>query len=229
MGDEAYLLGPETLGIDKWLVSGGKRNELAVRKFIKWTEGAELVVFDPLSAFIVGGEGTENDNLHMRLLLDTMSYITQANSASCLVLAHQGKPGMGQDGKEYTRTKYAIRGASGIEDAATNIFYMGRATGLSQVAETRDSKVFSLIKRKYKGDAPDEYRLVRDNATLTHQLLGNRPYIEVRKMETQALYTRFSIAFPGSKIGDLIKMVMASTNQSESSIRRALDMKELKA
>jgi hypothetical protein len=105
---------------------------------------------------------------------------------------------------------------------------MGRADAASQAAETRDSKVLILRKRKYKGTAPDEYRLVRDNNRLTHTLLGNRPYIEVRQMETQAMYSRFSLAFPDAKIGDLLKMVEASTGQSESSIRRALQMKEKK-
>ena len=225
MSDDVWILGPEQLGVDKWLVQSGRQNPQAIEKFLTWAKGADLIVFDPLSAFLTGSDA-ENDNIQMRLVLDSMSYISQHVGASCLVLAHQGKPAIGKDGKEHARTKYAIRGASAIEDAATNIFYMSRAEGASQVAETRDSQVFAMRKRKYKGEAPDEYRLVRDKHRLVHTLLGNRPYVEVRQIETQAMYSRFSIAFPESKIGDLVKMVSAATTQSESSVRRALEMKE---
>ena len=225
MSDDVWILGPEQLGVDKWLVQSGRQNPQAIEKFLAWAKGADLIVFDPLSAFLTGSDA-ENDNIQMRLVLDSMSLIAQTVGASCLVLAHQGKPAIGKDGQEYARTKYAIRGASAIEDAATNIFYMSRAEGVSQVAETRDSQVFSMRKRKYKGDAPDEYRLVRDKHRLIHTLLGNRPYVEVRQIETQSMYARFSIAFPGSKVGDLVKMVSAATTQSESSVRRALEMKD---
>lgn len=222
MGNDVWILGPEQLSVDKWLVQGGRQNPLAIDKFRHWAEGADLVVFDPLSAFLTGADA-ENDNIQMRLVLDSMSFITQSVGASCLVLAHQGKPAVGKDGVEYARTKYAIRGASAIEDAATNIFYMSHAEGISQVAETRDSKVFTLRKRKYKGTAPDEYRLVKDKHNLTHTLLGNRPYVEVRQLETQAMWSRLQMAFPDVPKGDIFKMVAAATGQSESSIRRALD------
>lgn len=225
MTDDVWILGPEQLSVDKWLVQSGKQNPVAISKLCHWAEGADLIVFDPLSAFLTGSDA-ENDNIQMRLVLDSMSLVSQTVDASCLVLAHQGKPSIGQDGVERARTKYAIRGASAIEDAATNIFYMGRADGASAVAETRGSKVFTLKKRKYKGEARDEYQLAKDAHNLTHTLLGSRPFIEVRQMETQALFARLSVAFPEASKTDLIRMVEAATGQSESSIRRALDMKK---
>lgn len=224
MSDDVWILGPEQLSVDKWLVQNGRQNPTAITKMVEWAKGSDLIVFDPLSAFLTGTDA-ENDNIQMRLVLDSMSLISQTVGASCLVLAHQGKPSIGKDGQEFARTKYAIRGASAIEDAATNIFYMSRADGSSNAAETRDSKVLSMRRRKYKGDAPEEYKLVRDKHRLTHTLLGDRPYIEVRQIETQAMYARFSTSFPGSKVGDLVKMTSAATGQSESSIRRALEMK----
>lgn len=225
MGDDVWILGPEQLTVDKWLVQSGKQNPVAISKLIKWAEGADLIVFDPLSAFLTGSDA-ENDNIQMRLVLDSMSLIAQSVNASCLVLAHQGKPAVGKDGQEYARTKYAIRGASAIEDAATNIFYMSRVMGASTVAETRDSKVFEMRNRKYKGDAPEKYELVKDPHNLTHTLLGNRPYIQVRQMETQSTYARFSISFPEASKSDLLKMVECATGLSEASIRRALEMKD---
>lgn len=227
MSEDVWILGPEQLNIDKWLVNSGKQNPQAIEKFIHWAKGADLLVFDPLSAFLTGSDA-ENDNIQMRLVLDSMSYISQSVGASCLVLAHQGKPAIGKDGQEFARTKYAIRGASAIEDAATNIFYMGQVSGESAVAETRDSKVFNLRKRKYKGDAPDEYKLVKDKHRLIHTLLGNRPYIEVRQLETQATYARLASAFPDAKRGELVKMVAAATSMSESSVYRALGDKNVK-
>lgn len=225
MSDEVWLMGPEQLGVDKWIVQNGRQNPMAIAKMVRWAEGADLVVFDPLSAFLTGSDA-ENDNIQMRLVLDSMSSVTQAVGASCIVLAHQGKPMMGKDGQEHSRTKYAIRGASAVEDAATNIFYMGRDSGSSGAASSRDSKVLVLKKRKYKGEAPDEYRLVRDKHRLIHTLLGNRPFVEVRQLETQAMFSRFAVAFPDAKQGELIAMVCAATTQSESSVRRALDVKE---
>lgn len=225
MGDDVWILGPEQLTVDKWLVQSGKQNPLAISKLIKWAEGADLIVFDPLSAFLTGSDA-ENDNIQMRLVLDSMSLIAQSVNASCLVLAHQGKPAVGKDGQEYARTKYAIRGASAIEDAATNIFYMSRVMGASQVAETRDSKVFEMRNRKYKGDAPEKYELVKDPHNLTHTLLGNRPYIQVRQMETQALYGRLQSAFPEASVTDILKMVSVTQSCSEATVRRALGHKD---
>lgn len=224
MSSKAYLIGPETLGYDKWLVSLGKPNLQAISKLQRWAEGASLIVFDPLAAFVAGLDA-ENDNVQMRLVLDTMSLISQTTGASCLVLAHLGKPVLTQNGLEHSRKSYAIRGASAIEDAATNIFYMQRAEGTSQAAaETRDHKIFLLKCRKYKGEAPEEYRLVRDPNTLTHSLLGNRPFVEVRKLEIQAKIARVNMAFPHLKPPEIIRMIAAAEGLSEATIRRYLEV-----
>jgi RecA-family ATPase len=226
MTDEVFILGPEQLGFDKWLVSGGKPNPVARDKFAKWTEGVDLIVFDPLSAFIIGGDGIENDNVQMRLVLDEMSGIAQRAGASCIVLAHQGKPMMDKTGQEHTRTKYAVRGASGIEDAATNIFYLSRANGESEAAsKAAGSMILSLTCRKYKGEAPGEYRLLRDPATLTHTLLGNRPFIEVQKIDAQAKVARVQQHLPDLSFAEAIKAVAAIENKDERTIRRYLETK----
>lgn len=222
MTDEVWLIGPEQLGYDKWLVAQGKPNLIAVEKLIRWCKDADLIVFDPLAAFVTGIDA-ENDNVQMRLVLDTMSLITQAVGASCLILAHQGKPMMDKFGVEHNRKSYAIRGASAVEDAATNIFYMGKADGVSEAAaSTRDNKILSLKRRKYKGTAPDEYRLVRDKNTLVHTLLGNRPFIEVRKMEIQAKLARLQTAFPQMKNGQAINVLASVEGLSDDTIRRYL-------
>lgn len=225
MTPEVWLLGPEQLGFDKWLVTNGRVNEVGLTKLAKWAEGSDLIVFDPLAAFVTGIDA-ENDNVQMRLVLDTMSHIAQRSGSSTIILAHQGKPMMSQSGQEHSRKAYAIRGASGIEDAATNIFYMNRAQGTSAVAETKDHKVLTLICRKYKGEAPPEYRLMRDPETLTHTLLGNRPFVEVRKLETQARFARVKMQYPQLSNGEIIKMMAATEGVSEMTIRRHLNAKE---
>jgi RecA-family ATPase len=223
MTDQVYLIGPEQLGYDKWLVVNGRPNPTGINKLTRWSEGVDLVVFDPLAAF-VSGVDTENDNITMRLVLDSMSVITQRTGASCLILAHQGKPMMDKFGAEHSRKSYAIRGASGIEDAATNIFYLSMAEkGSSQAAqETADTKILSLRCRKYKGLAPEEYKLSRDENTLVHTLLGNRPHTEVRAMETKNKSGRLQAAFPEMKTSEIIKILAAINNQSDNTIRSYL-------
>jgi RecA-family ATPase len=223
INSNVWLIGPEKLGYDKWLVAMGKPNVSALAKLQKWADGADLIIFDPLAAFVMGIDA-ENDNVQMRLVLDTMSLVSQATGASCLILAHLGKPVMAQNGSEHSRRSYAIRGASAIEDAATNIFYMQRAEGTSHAAaETRDHKIFLLKCRKYKGSAPDEYRLMRNPNTLTHVLLGNRPFVEVRKMEIQAKVARVNGAFPKLRHAEVLRILAAAEGLSEATIRRYLN------
>ena len=218
MTDQVWLLGPEQLGYDKWLVAQGKPNPMAIAKLTKWAEGADLIIFDPLAAFVTGIDA-ENDNVQMRLVLDTMSLIAQQVGASCIVLAHQGKPMIDRDGKEHSKKSYAIRGASAVEDAATNIFYMNRAEGSSAVAaETKEHKIFTIKCRKYKGNAPEEYKLMRDPSNLTHTLLGNRPFTEVRSMETQAMVSRLQLNFPDLKMTEIVKIVATAERCSEATV-----------
>lgn len=225
MSSEVWLLGPEALGADKWLVAQGKQSLVSIQKFRRWMDGADLVVFDPFSAFVTGVDA-ENDNLQMRLVLDSMSLIAQSAGASCLVLAHQGKPSLDHTtGKERHRKSYAIRGASAIEDAATNIFYMGRAEGDSEAAQkATDQKIIELTRRKYKGEAPERYRLIRDSNTLCHTLLGNRPFVEVQKIAAQAKVAKYQAAFPDLPFTDCIKAVAVLQDVSETTIRRYLGL-----
>lgn len=221
--DNVYLLGPEHLYIDKLLVQNGKLNTQALSKFKKWAEGCSLIVFDPLAAFVAGTDA-ENDNIQMRQVLDVMSLICQSSGASCLVLAHQGKPMLDKFGVEHRRKSYAIRGASAIEDAATNIFYFGKAEGESDAAQrATEGEIYSMTCRKYKGEAPPEYRLLRDKATLTHKLLGNRPFSEVQQIALQAAVAKVQNAFPDMPFADVLKAVAVMKDVSESTVRRCFN------
>lgn len=222
MTDQVIIIGPEQLGYDRVLVNRGQLNPTVDEKFRKWAEGCDVVIFDPLAAFVAGID-VENDNIQMRGVLQAISDICSSNDAVAVVLAHMGKPMMDKFGQEHSRKSYAIRGASGIEDAATNIFYLGKADGSSIAAQKADEKVFTLRCRKYKGLAPEEYRLMRNPHTLTHTLLGNRPFAEVRKIDTQAKIGRLQLAMPELRMPDIIRIVAASENISESTIRRYLD------
>lgn len=220
---QVMLLGPKALSYDKWLVSRGQPNLLAIDKFKKWATGCDLIVWDPFSAFATGTDA-ENDNMGMRLLLDSMSLIAQTVGASCLVLAHQGKPSIGHDGKEHSRKSYAIRGASAIEDAATSIFYLGKAKGESDIAnKVADEQIYSLTCRKYKGIAPSEYRLLRDANTLTHKLLGNRPFIEVKRIVTEGNIGRLVTNLNISR-DEAIRIEAAYKGCSERTVRRDLGL-----
>jgi hypothetical protein len=221
MTADVVIVAPDQLKYDKWLVTGGRVNMIAAEKFMHWAKGCDLIIFDPLTAFITG-EGAENDNIQMRLLLDTMSAVAQEVGASSLILAHQGKPTIDKFGNEHKRTSYAIRGASGIEDAATNVFYLGRAPVELQSAETKGHTLLIMKKRKYKGDAPEEFRLIKDSKTLVSTLAGNRPVVELKRIETRARIERMQEAFPDMKISEVVKMVAAGEGVGESTVWRYL-------
>lgn len=227
MTDQVFLLGPQELGGDRCLVGQGRQNPLAVNKLKRWAEGCDLVVFDPFASF-VSGVDVENDNITMRLVLDSMSDVAASVGAACVILAHQGKPMIDKFGQESARKSYAIRGASAIEDAATNIFYMGLARdGASEAAKkVGDSKILSLTRRKYKGEAPEEYRLLRDNFTLTHRLLGNRPFIEVVKMDRAAKVAKLQAKFPSMPFNDVIRAIAAVQGCSEATIKHDLGVRD---
>jgi RecA-family ATPase len=229
MSDNVWLVGPEALGGDKWLVQNGKQNAEGVNRIAGLAKGCDLIVFDPLAAFFIG-DGSENDNPGMRVVLDTMGTIAQSVGASTLILAHQGKPAIGKDGQEFARTKYAIRGASAVEDAATNIFYMGHLNGGSGAATGTDpSRLFSIKLRKYKGEAPDEYRLIRDRDRLTHSILGgSRPFIEARKLETQAKMARLQAKFPEMSHKEALAILSAVEGMHENTIRNHIGAAEVK-
>lgn len=223
MTDDVHLYGPDDMKTDKWLVQNGKQNIDGINKLVDAAQGCDLVVFDPLAAFFVGTD-TENDNPGMRVVLDTLNTITQSAGASCLILAHLGKPTMGKDGTEYSRTKYAIRGASAVEDAATNIFYMSHLQGASGAASSTDaSRLFSVRKRKYKGEAPDEYKLLRHKDTLTHRILdGSRPMVDARRTEVQAKVARLQAQMPEASMKEIIKIVATLEGFHENTIRNYL-------
>lgn len=211
-----YLVGPEQLGFDKWLIANGKPNMLAIDKFKRWAEGVDIIVWDPLGAFCTGVD-TENDNIQMRLVLEMMGLISQEAGASCLVLAHQGKPMMDKFGEEHHRKSYAIRGASAIEDAATNIFYMGRATGTGSTPMS-----FEMSCRKYKGISPPGYNLLRDPATLTHRLTASKDEAvdQLRKIETNAKINRLQAFNQDFSWRTAVKLVAAIEDKSEETIKR---------
>jgi len=218
MPDEIYIIGPEQLMYDKYLISKGQHNVMSINKFMKWTKGCDLIVFDPLSAFVTGVD-VENDNVQMRAVLETMGLISQASGASCLVLAHLGKPVMNQYGQETKRKSYAIRGASAIEDAATNIFYMERVSNPA-IEQATGGEVFELLCRKYKGEGTPKFTLLRDKDTHTHILTLDKPFEAVRKIDLRAKFARFADDNPKFDESTIFKMIATSEGKPVDTIKR---------
>lgn len=161
-----WIVGPDKMKPSKALVRGGQADQEAVDRLTKWSEGADLVVFDPLSAYVQGANA-EQDNAVMRLVLDQMQLIAQTNNAACLILAHEGKP-QSFMGHETKRKTYKIRGASSIEDALTHVFYFDKG-------QTANSYVLDL-ERKFKGTPlVGQIHLSRDAETLQHRMLNAPP------------------------------------------------------
>ena len=221
MTSQVFVVGPEQMAFDKWLVVSGRPNISAIQRYQRWAEGCDLIVFDPLSAFVCGSD-VENDNAQMRLVLDTMSLIAQHAGAASIILAHKGKPTMDSFGKEHSRSRYATRGASAVEDAATNIFYMERTDGEVASKLGAEGAIFELRQRKYKGEAPSEYRLVRNPTTLTHTLLGHKPYSEVMRAAARAKIARLQEMNADLNYRTCIKIVAAIDGVSEDTIKRHL-------
>ena len=166
-----HLIGPEHLHPYKALVIGGVQQPIAVDRLLKWTEGAGLIVFDPLGGF-AQGLNTENDSASMRTLIDSMSLIATRNGAACLILSHMGKPKMDDTGAEIRRTSYAMRGSSAQEDALTHVFYLRKALAVKQ-QKTEDGERFDLSIRKFKGNpSSDIFKLGRDPETKRNSLLN---------------------------------------------------------
>jgi RecA-family ATPase len=164
------LIGPEHLHPYKALVIGGIAQQMAIDRLIKWCEGSELIVFDPLAGFIQG-LGAEQDNASMRTLIDSMSYIAEAVGSACLILSHMGKPRIDEAGAEIRRTSYAMRGASAQEDALTYLFYLRRD---SLVKQQGPQERYALSVRKIKGDPSMEvFKLTRDPETKRNWLTGS--------------------------------------------------------
>ena len=160
------IYGPELLGPYKLLVSNGTRREQAIGRYKKMAEGAGLIVFDPMAAFIQG-EAAENDNNPMRNLIDTMIEIAESAGAACLVLGHQGKPKFTSEGHKIQKNAYATRGASGTEDALTAVHYLERCEG----ELFNQCPVYRLRAVHYKGRKHPPFKFYRDNETCRQILL----------------------------------------------------------
>lgn len=224
--DQVFLLAPEQLKNEKYLVTSGVPNKAALARYSQWAQGCDLIIFDPLSAFGTGID--ENDSNSMRMLLDQMSLVAQVNHAACLINAHKGKPFIDKMGHEHARQSYATRGASGTEDAATNIFYLNRVEGDSKAAREVPAEyagmIFELVKRKYKGLAPDKYRLLRNPETFVHTLLGSRPFVDVQRTATESAYTRLKLAFPQLTLDEVITAIAKVRDTKETIIKRHLGL-----
>lgn len=180
------LIGPERLHPHKALVINGQQQLLAVERMLHLTEGAGLIVFDPLAGF-VQGNGAENDNSSMRTLIDSMTLIASRHKAALLLLAHAGKPRMDEQGQEIRRTVYATRGASAVEDALTTIFYLRKATLVKQ-QRGEGGEMFELLARKRKGISDsDVFKLQRNPETIRHILTNPQARLNVPTLEEKLM------------------------------------------
>jgi RecA-family ATPase len=173
MGRDARIIGPEHLPVNRHLVVKGEPQSEAIEHYEKLVAGSELIIVDPLSAFIAGANA-ESDNTAMRNLVDQFQWLGIQNHAPALMLGHFGKPTKQKDGSEEHRTSYASRGASSAEDACPSVFYLNEEVGQS----------FRLTCRKYKGQTPPKRILLRNEATKVHTLLvSKRPTIEAQRIQ----------------------------------------------
>ena len=205
------LIGPEHLHPYKGLVIGGVQQGVAIDRLLRWTEGAGLIVFDPLAGF-VQGLNSEQDNSAMRTLIDAMSLVATKNQAACLILSHMGKPRLDDQGGEVRRSSYAMRGASSQEDSLTHVFYLRKAITVKQQKSLLEH--YDLAVRKFKGSpSNDVFRLERDPETKRNVLKVRDgvksvayPTLEIKQGLAEK-YTRVARNNPGFTPETCLKMV----------------------
>jgi RecA-family ATPase len=183
------VVGPETFK-DHWVIVKEDVQHQVIKQIGQAAKDVDVVVYDPLSAFIRGRE-IENDNTLMRLAVDLLFNAAWDNGAAGIILHHHGKPSYGPDGKKVRKGKYASRGASSVPDANTHLF------NLEHFDEDPESGLFSLVRAKVKGQILPNYLLSRDPKTLIHTLLDTKsPQVEVKKLAFAKRLNRFQSRFP---------------------------------
>jgi RecA-family ATPase len=207
MGKHGRIIGPDCLPKTKAIVGKNGTDADVLDEYRKLLAGAELLIVDPLTAF-VSGANVENDNSAMRATVDALNLLGSENGAPVIVLGHFGKPQEGADGEEVHRGSYATRGASSTEDAFENVFYL-----------TEKDDWFELRNRKRKGVQPKPMKLHRDKTTRTHSLLvSSRPTIEIEQGRFNT--TMRKVLKVGVSATEAVKVVAAVHNISESTAWR---------
>lgn len=149
------------------LVTAG---QLVVENFKRYKDlcaGSQVVVFDPLSAFVVGTD-IENDASLTRAAITAMLEVAGNNSV--IIPAHMGKPQYNpKDHAYFQRTSYAARGSSSIEDTPMACFYLKKSE-----SSVFPNQLFYLKNRKVKFGGVDGYQLLRDDETLRHTLVNSK-------------------------------------------------------
>lgn len=170
MGADAYIVGPTDLPAGKQLVQRGELQQQTWLDYRAIVEGSELLIVDPLAAFI-SGANAEQDNAAMRHLIDGFSKLGQENGCPVILLGHFGKPHTTADGQDHYRRQYASRGASSAEDSVETVYYLQAEAGL-----------YSLTCAKYKGETPDKRLLMRDRSCRHTLMVTNRPNVEAERV-----------------------------------------------
>ena len=161
------------------LVVRGLTMERTIAAYIESCQGSQLLIFDPLNAFVAGSDA-ENDSVPMRACLNGMESIATQVGAALLILGHMGKPYFDQKRQKYEhRTTYASRGSSAIEDAATCCYYM------IQDDSKEHANRFRLIRRKYKGEAPAFWALQRGDNNRHTLIGGGRTRSQISQTRTE--------------------------------------------
>jgi RecA-family ATPase len=217
------LIGPEDLakGLGKSVVINGVLQQKVIDWFSELAQGAGLVIFDPLSAFVQGVDA-ENDNTVMRTLIGSLSLVAERNDGVALILSHMGKPRIDQNGVEHRRTSYAMRGASAQEDALTHVFYFR-----SNRAVDQQQQLFELASRKFKGQSDrGKIHLVRDPLTKRHTLLdGPRPVVQAKRVQTMDRMAELATQHPEWTKTDIVKILAMEQSVDERTIWNHIDKK----
>jgi RecA-family ATPase len=197
-------------------------------KFISHAEqqikdcGATVVFWDPLVSF---HSERENDNVRMRNVLDSISYLNRKTGAASIIIHHFGQPAAQK--KDEIPLRYRLRGASAIRDWADTIVTL-RATGKAE--NPGPGRQLDYIKIR---NGPQRAPLYLErNRNFVHEVTQDSRKASPMAVAKVVADHQDKHGFCGSQ-NDLIKLVMdaaeCSTGTAHNAIKEALKDGNIKA
>lgn len=128
---------------------------------------SEVVIYDPLQSL---HSESENDNIGMRQVLDTITHINREAGTSAILVHHFGKP---VDGYELD---HRVRGASSIRDWADSIITIRKKADTHKILRKLD---FVKVRN---GPEHQPILLQRDKQYFTHSLVEEDSLVSPQKI-----------------------------------------------
>jgi hypothetical protein len=177
---------------------------------------ADVFIYDPVVTFMGGVD--ERDNVKVRGVLDTFTFINRALGAASIVVHHFNKPY--GDGQQNKSVMHRVRGASDFFNWADCVIALQRKS-LSQAA---DAVINMTVAKTRALKEPEPFLIERSSTTFLHQRIEDTALCSAAKV---AMILRDTFEGRCNKVTDLVTKAIELTNCSERTAKTAI--KEAKA